>query len=197
MALKHDVKYWKVPRFIKDPEEVENLQLVVEKYYDLLKAEHIWLASSSNFPCVTLNAFTSYSKRAKFQDKNVNQGMLDTLFIAVNVDLEGPDEGGADNREMIRYEFIELLIRVAKAKYFKPMICPNMAESLEMLIQRNIMPINVMDQWQGFRNDLMYKIECNDVLEANIEQLKLIFNIYTRGYLKFITFDNVRDLFMK
>lgn len=76
-------------------------------------------------------------------------------------------------------------------------ICPTMAESFEMLLQRHIMPINVMDQWQGFRDNLMYNVQCNDVFEANLEQTKAIFNIYTRGYLKFITFDNVKELFMK
>lgn len=56
------------------------------------------------------------------------------MFIAVNVDLE--DDAGGDNPEgaLIRYEFIELLVRVAKDKFFKPGICPTMAESLEMLL---------------------------------------------------------------
>jgi hypothetical protein len=86
----------------------------------LLKAEHIFLASSSNFPTTGLNAFTSYSKRAKFHDKNVNQSIIDTLFITVNVDLERPEDVGGlyPDGSMIRYEFIELLIRIAKAKYF-------------------------------------------------------------------------------
>ncbi len=43
----------------------------------------------------------------------------------------------------------------------------------------------------------MYNVQCNDVFEANLEQIKAVFNLYTRGYLKFITFDNVKDLFMK
>lgn len=71
-CLKHDFKYWKVPRFVKDPKQVELVQQVVEKYFDLLKAEHIQMAASSIFPASSLNEFTSYSRKAKFHDKNVS-----------------------------------------------------------------------------------------------------------------------------
>lgn len=136
-----------MPRFIKDPKDIESITKVVETYFDLLKSEHIWLASTSIFPATSLNAFTSYSRKAKFHDKVINQSMLDTLFIAVNVDLE--EEAGGENPDaaLIRYEFIELLVRIAKEKFFKTHTCKTMAESLEMLLQRHIMPVSVMDQW--------------------------------------------------
>lgn len=75
--------------------------------------------------------------------------MLDTMFIAVNVDLDDEDGEGDDNPEnaLVRYEFIEILVRISKEKFFKTGTCPDMASSLEMLLQRHIMPINSMDKW--------------------------------------------------
>ena len=57
------------------------------------------------------------------------------MFIAVNVDI-GEEEAGGDNPDgaLIRYEFIELLVRIAKDKFFKPGTCPDMGSSLEMLL---------------------------------------------------------------
>jgi hypothetical protein len=48
---------------------------------------------------------------------------------------EEPGAGG-DNPDgaLIRYEFIELLVRIAKEKFLKPGTCPDIASSLEMLL---------------------------------------------------------------
>jgi hypothetical protein len=120
-CLLHDFRHWKVPRFIKDPKEQKLIEAVVAENFHLLKSESIYLASTSIFPATSLNAFTAYSKRARFHDKNINQSALDTMFIAVNVDIGGDDDGGGDNPEgaLIRYEFIELMIRIARDKFFK------------------------------------------------------------------------------
>ena len=76
--------------------------------------------SKSTFPSTSLNQFTIFSKKAKFIDKNVNQSMLDRLFIAANVD-GGEEPTGEDNPDssLVRYEFIEVLARIAQEKYLK------------------------------------------------------------------------------
>ena len=72
-----------------------------------------------------------------------------------------------------------------------------MSESLEYLIERHIIPISRENEWQGFRDELMWNLDCNDVLACNLEGLMKVFNLYTRGYLKTITFDDVVDLLSK
>ena len=59
------------------------------------------------------------------------------------------------------------------------------------------MPINSMHKWQGFREELMYNIECNDVLEANQEEIKQVYNQFISFHQKVMSFDNVCDLFMR
>jgi NLR family CARD domain-containing protein 3 len=146
-CLIHDFRHWKIPRFIKDPNEQKAIEEVVTENFHLLKSEHLYLASCSIFPGTSLNQFTSYSKRARFQDKNINQSALDTMFIAVNFDI-GDDDGG-DNPEgaLIRYEFIELLVRLARDKFFKPGTSETVAEGLQMLINRHIKPIAMTHEW--------------------------------------------------
>ena len=126
----------------------------------------------------------------KFHDKNVSQSTLDRLFIAVNVEV-GEDQGDNPDGALIRFEFIEILVRIAQEKFLKPGICKTLSEGLEMLIERHIIPENRASEWQGFRDELIWNLECNDVLACNLEGIMKVFNLYTRGYLKHSPFEDV------
>lgn len=65
-----------------------------------------------------MNDFTIFSRKAKFLDKNLNQSALDRLFIASNYEVE--DQKDNPDTALIRFEFIELLVRIAIEKYKKP-----------------------------------------------------------------------------
>jgi hypothetical protein len=47
------------------------------------------------------------------------------------------------------------------------------------MIENNIRPASNFREWQEFRDKYLYNIEVNDVLQANLEILKKIYNIYT------------------
>jgi hypothetical protein len=47
------------------------------------------------------------------------------------------------------------------------------------MIENNIRPASNFREWQEFREKYLYNIEVNDVLQANLEILKKIYNIYT------------------
>lgn len=70
------------------------------------------MASNSIFPAISLNDFTSWARRAKFLDKNLSMATLDRLFIAANVEV-GEDQEDNPDKALIRFEFIELLARIA------------------------------------------------------------------------------------
>lgn len=62
-CLKHDFENWKIPRFIKNEDDQLKVQKVVEKHFEILKAEHTILAcESSSYPSMSLGAFTQYAK---------------------------------------------------------------------------------------------------------------------------------------
>jgi hypothetical protein len=65
-----------------------------------------------------MNDFTIFARKAKFIDKYLNQSSLDRLFIASNFELE--DQEDNPDTALIRFEFIELLMRIAVEKYKKP-----------------------------------------------------------------------------
>lgn len=99
---------------------------------------------------------------------------MDRLFIASNVELENQEEN--PDKELIRFEFMELLVRIANVKFRQPGIVATYAEAMEMFIEKNIIPGSNHYEWQGFREETLYTVEVNDVFYANTENLKKVYN---------------------
>jgi hypothetical protein len=65
-------------------------------------------------------------------DKNLTIATLDRLFIATNVELVEMDDN--PDKELCRFEMVEILVRIAGAKYKDPGIVKTYSEGLVMLI---------------------------------------------------------------
>ena len=76
-----------------------------------LKDIYISLISVSNFPNINWLEFSNFIKSIQIIDSITNLSTIDRLFIATNVELEAIDEN--PDRALCRYEFFEILIRIA------------------------------------------------------------------------------------
>lgn len=65
-------------------------------------------------------------------DKVLTTSTLDRLFIATNVELVEMDDN--PDKELCRFEMVEILVRIAGAKYKEVGVAKSYAEGLEMLI---------------------------------------------------------------
>lgn len=87
---------------------------------------------------------------------------LDTIFIAA---CPKDDEGAAKlhlERALMRYQWLQVIVRIAIAKYIRTGRCDDVSEALEMLISRDILP-NI-SSYAGhdhdvFRQEQLYKEE--------------------------------------
>jgi hypothetical protein len=79
------------------------------------------LASRSNFPTIGMVDFTQFCEKAEIFDKVINVSTIDRLFIASNYEVEKNDDN--PDRELCRFEFMEILLRIANAKYRETGIC--------------------------------------------------------------------------
>lgn len=131
-----DSKEWKASRFIKDPAEVDKCWKVIEKNFVKLKDMFITLACKSNFPTVTLMDFSIFSEICKFLDSHVVLATIDRLFIAANVEIIANDEN--PDKELCRFEFFEILLRIAQAKYRETNLVATPSEALEKLLKENV-----------------------------------------------------------
>ena len=93
---------------------------------------------------------------------------------------------------LVRFEFWELLVRISYAKY--PTF--SYSKALEKLIEEKLRPYD-HEPWQKFRDNHLWTIEVNDILEANHKNLEKIYQSYFTPVKKFITFDDILDMAVK
>lgn len=65
------------------------------------------------------------------------------------------------------------------------------------LLEEHIFPNANPDPWQEFRDELLWTIDVNDVLEVNLEGLKKVYNHYHEPRKKFMTMNDAMALMMK
>lgn len=101
---------------------------------------------------------------------------IDRIFIATNVEMvelaDNPD------RDLCRYEFYEIIVRIADEKYKKSHICDNLPDAVEMLITENILRnSNFVIPWHRWRVIDLWSLKVDDLYKANLDTLKLIYNV--------------------
>ena len=129
-----DWGYTKIFRFIKGNEKELNLvKKVLWRNYPQIKELFTSESGLSSYPSISWNDFTAFWYFWQLVDKNLNLSSLDMIFIATNVSLH--EYAGNAERSLSRYEFLEILVRLAIAKYGNTMV-PHKA--LEALLENHI-----------------------------------------------------------
>lgn len=194
-CLEHDIRYWKCPRFVKDIAELRKLEKCVRKHFLYLKNTHVYNSAGSTYPACSLNEFTAFSRRCRFMDANLPSSTIDRLFIQANVELEDQKEN--PDKQLIRFEFIELLVRISADKYLRHAKAANITEAFEMLLKDNVSLGSQAKQWQGFRVNFLWTVDVNDVLDANLELLRKVYKSYLTPVQQYMTIHNAIDLLEK
>jgi hypothetical protein len=119
----------------------------------------------------------------------VNLSTVDRTFIAANTSQEARfcTIGGA----LCRYEFLEVLVRLAQQKYLNQGLAKTFAESFEKLLTERIVPLAQPEPWQSFREKELWTIGVNDILEANLDGLKKIYATYPTPIKPQINFEDI------
>ena len=88
---------------------------------------------------VALNQYTEFVKeKIKIVDGfKVNMADADRLFITVNANKRGPL---IPANSLVRFQFMEILIRLAIKRYYESGDVPSEAEAVRQLITNNIQP---------------------------------------------------------
>ena len=136
----------------------------------------MYVAAKSNFPNIGQLDWGEFATSAKLKDSVVDTSALDRTFIAANLKVEG--QGNAPSNGLKRFEFLEILVRLANTKYLETKICKTYAASTEKLITECILPHYAPEPWQEWRDKELWTIDVNDIFEANLENLKKIYAHY-------------------
>jgi hypothetical protein len=106
------------------------------------------ISSDISYPNVGWLAFGKFATSIGLLDKNLQIKDIDRLFIVVNYEVDSHMDDNPD-KELCRYEFLELLVRMAELKYMKtkPQKAKHYSEALEKMIVDDILPHYKPDPW--------------------------------------------------
>lgn len=166
-CIEHDIERWNCDRFVKDPDQLKLLEVEVKKHAEAIKNIFIQEASKSAFPQIGLLDFSHFAQQTKMIDQNLFSGVIDTYFIAATLNSVAADIPGLDGKLLMRHNFLELLVRVAKGKYLDPGHAETVHEAFSMLMKETILPNYVWEPWEDFRVQQLWTLECDDVFVAN------------------------------
>lgn len=98
---------------------------------------------------------------------------------------------------LVRFELWELLVRISNLKYRETGLVKTYPEALEKLIKERLIPFAASEPWQGFRDKELWTMDVNDVLEANSENLRKIYQTYFSSVKKYLTYDDILTICTK
>ena len=109
-------------------------------------------------------------------DEAVTPSIIDIYFASTNYEEE--DQDGNNDRALIRFEFLEILVRIVRGKYIERKRLTSISEGLTKLLTEHVLPSkDKYCTWQSFRDNYLWEFHVNEILEANIYLLE---NLYQK-----------------
>ena len=161
----------KIDKLCKNPEQIVALEKMVTKLMPQLKQYHLDLLCETAIPpYVSELDFVGFYRDCHLADKNLMASSIDLIYKQVNTNFA--------RIGLNRGQFIEALIRIAKAKYLEVNITKSLHEALEMLVCEHIAKEWTTCRWHDLRVSRIWTVEVNDLLDANLEGLKKVYSMF-------------------
>lgn len=171
-----------------DKQMLNEVHDVLLEYYQLWFSAFMYFAAmGSNDPYhMPLNAYTTFLDESMIADSDsqfIKRSDCDTIFIVCNFQPDKKSAEAAVNVEnaMMRYEFLESLVRAGIAKYGKGQATDDVATAVRMLLEQNLdanMPPAARHRANDFRNERLYTEEVDLVLKRHQVVLKALYSRY-------------------
>jgi len=99
-------------------------QIIMQKA-DLIKEIFVNLIAVSSYPCVGLMDYGDFVVKCRIKEDSLgcNQSAIDRTFIAAKIQKGGSTDSKVENgigNAMQRYEFFEVIVRLAQMRYKDP-----------------------------------------------------------------------------
>ena len=138
--FEQDYKYSKISEMTKTSKGQASMKELLITHYSSLKQIFELTASSSSYPTISLKDFKNFADVSKIYDQHVSLTTIEQLFVITNDTINLLKN--RDERALHRYEFIEIIVRLAQVKYKLPKIIPSLKDAVEKLIKDDILANN-------------------------------------------------------
>ena len=117
------------------------------------------------------------------------------MFVATNVSANKYIVSA--ERDLNRYEFLEIILRTALFRYKDTKLAPTTCKAIEMLLEELIYPNARSMNGEHFRKYYCYNIKTNEILKKNEAPLKKVYDSFTHSSKRYIRIDECQTLVRK
>ena len=192
-----DMKYSKIRKIFKtNNNDYEAVKKMLWNNFPKIKNVFLTCLVHSEYPIVSWNDFTVFCNKCKITDnKSCNLATIDRIYIATNVNQNAGAGGNSQgDKDLVRYEFLEIIVRLANAKYKDSGVTFSTTEAVRKLLEDNIFPNMEESNAQDFRDNQLYTDEVNELLARNELGLKKLFGLFTHGTKRYMTIKDSVEL---
>jgi Ca2+-binding EF-hand superfamily protein len=123
-------------------------------------------------------------------NKFINLAAFDLLFVATNVSANKFILSA--ERDLNRYEFIELIVRTAIFRFKDTKLTDNVPAAIDMLLTQLIYPTAKSMHGEHFRKYYCYNIKTNEILKNNEANLYKIYSSFMHSTKKYIRIEEAQ-----
>lgn len=179
-GFEFDLKHTKIPNFVKNKEDFAGVKEKLRKIYKNFRECYKYLSAVGGNEIFSIgsNVLSDFLNQCKIFDDLFSLSDLGVCWNAVNANQAKDQIYNAGNG-LCRYEFMEMIVRIANDKFLRKGICQTVSESFEKLGNDHFLPIIMEHDTNKWR---MEKYVCEDVdlvLRAHKSILDAIFKRYS------------------
>jgi hypothetical protein len=178
-CLEFDWAQSKLPKIIKRAEDMVAVKQILQGIYmELIETfKQLAIQSANEFPSIGSNVFTEFLNECDLIDEFFSTSDLgvdwNSVIIPKKKQLFNP--GNA----LVRYEFIELLIRISIDRFIRHKKCKTVSSSLENLISNHLSQVFPNYNIQKWRQETLFTQKVDIILKAFKPVLDMAFKCYS------------------
>lgn len=191
-CFEYDWDHTKIPKIIKNHEELEKVKNYLKSKYKCIREVYKYYAGinpCSYIPSIGQNAFNEIINLTTIVDGNICKfSDIDFEFIATkagnkNIQLN-------PERWLVRYQFMEIFIRIAQHKYFKSQTIKEdgskitESDAVIKLYEDQLLQHFTKHDAHQWRVQNLWNKECDTVLKDHMRTIKKLHNKYSGKFVK-------------
>ena len=165
-----------------------NVKEYLSTIYKNMKECYKYMASLNpigDIWAISQNPFTDFINTCAMIDgKLLKLSDVDIKFIATLSSTDFKGNSRNPERGLIRYQLMEVLVRIAEEKYIKNNVEDNYTGAVKALINDHCLPYFKQFDAQKWRDDRYWNEECDDVLKYYRPVLENIYTQYSKKKVK-------------
>lgn len=174
-----DFEQSKLASLIKSANDQQSLKLILMKLYPsvIYSFKTLSIQSGNEIPSVGNNVFIEFLNAGQAFDSLFSSSDLGVNWNAVIV----PKKRQTYNpgASLVRYEFIEILVRISHDRYVRNKVCKTTVEAFQYFIKENIQKLLDGNQTETWRNDYLYQEDVDNTLRLFKPVFEAAFKIYS------------------